>query len=183
MKQSQMDGHLKHKSHEIWVARAAGLSAFMIALSPTTGSGGQYDCSEVARVFLSGATGSDGFIPLHAPVTGIDDFDLWASLGVFGPDGLMLKLLHGLHFGGVAVMFANFFGYFSFFVFTRQNSTTSLSALQEGTRKKRRNFWYRSLGTAIFAVILTLGVKSAVISRFLSAADEMHYWRSGMPGI
>jgi hypothetical protein len=71
-----------------------------------------------------------------------------------------------MHFGAAGVMFL-VLGYFSAYVFTRDNSTAARLA---GNRKDRRNLWYRTLGRIIFAVVGVLAVKAALLEMILPLA-------------
>ena len=69
--------------------------------------------------------------------------------------------------------------YFSYFVFTRENSSASLAA---GNRKSRRNRAYRVLGVIIFASVLALGVKAAALEFVLDPATAENFgkWWDGL---
>lgn len=171
MDDQQVDGYLEHRSHDGWLARIAGLSAFMIAYSPTTGSGCAYNGHEVARVFLTNASGADDFLPNVPPVAGTIGFDFWATFPNIAPDSVLMTVLHSIHFAGAAAMFL-ILGYFSYFVFTRKNTSHSHDEDQAGTRKARRNAWYRGLGILIFTAVIALGMKSALPGLILSEAQQ-----------
>ncbi|WP_306115725.1 MULTISPECIES: hypothetical protein [unclassified Roseovarius] len=170
----EVDGYRKHTKLDIWLAKIAGVSAFLIAFSPTTGSGCLYDGTEVARVFITGATGSEVFNNDIRDVTGTITYDFWASFGRFGSPDAVPLLLRSLHFGAAAVMFL-ILAYFSYFVFTRSNSSASQ---MPGSRKERRNIWYRYLGIAILLAVLAIGVKSAALEWLLSPerAEAVETW-------
>lgn len=173
----EVDGYRKHTKLDIWLAKIAGVSAFLIAFSPTTGSGCLYDGSEVARVFITGATGSEMFNNDVRDVAGTITYDFWASFQRFGSPENVPALLRSLHFGAAAVMFL-ILAYFSYFVFTRSNSTASQ---MPGNRKGRRNMWYRWLGIAILLAVLAIGIKSAALEWLLSperAAVVETFWNS-----
>ncbi len=173
----EVDGYRKHTKLDIWLAKIAGVSAFLIAFSPTTGSGCLYDGSEVARVFITGATGSEMFNNTVRDVTGTITYDFWASFSRFGSPENVPVILRSLHFGAAAVMFL-ILAYFSYFVFTRSNSSASQ---MPGNRKGRRNMWYRGLGIAILLAVLAIGVKSAALEWLLSperAAAVEAFWNS-----
>ncbi len=159
------------------MARLAGVCAFLIAFSPTTGSGCHYDGTAVARVFITGAGASELFPPFPSPVTGTISYDFWASFGSLQEVPLVLR---SVHFVAAAIMFL-VLGYFSFFVFTLINSSTSLDAAHASARKRRRNRWYRVLGVAIFAAVLAIGVKPAVVEWLLSEPNGARFWSS--PGL
>ena len=172
-----VEGYRKHTKLDIWLAKIAGVSAFLIAFSPTTGSGCLYDGSEVARVFITGATGSEMFNNDVSDVAGKITYDFWASFKRFGSPENVPVILRSVHFGAAAVMFL-ILAYFSYFVFTRTNSSTSLKS---GNRKIRRNAWYRALGIAILLAVLAIGVKSAALQWFLSPERAMAleaWWNS-----
>ena len=170
----EVDGYRRHTKLDIWLAKIAGVSAFLIAFSPTTGSGCLYDGSEVARVFITGATGSEDFNNGGTGVTGVITYDFWASFSRFGSPENVPVILRSLHFGAAAAMFL-ILAYFSYYVFTRDNSSASQMT---GNRKDRRNFWYRWLGRAILLAVLAIGVKSAALSWFLSpeSATALETW-------
>lgn len=164
-----VDGYRKHTKLDIWLAKLAGVSAFLIAFSPTTGSGCLYDGSEVARVFITGATGSEVFNNDIRDVTGTITYDFWASFSRFGSPDNVPVILRSIHFAAAAAMFL-ILAYFSYFVFTRTNSSASL---KPGNRKFRRNVWYRCLGIAILLAVLAIGMKSAALEWFLSPERAM----------
>lgn len=174
----QIDGYLQHRWYDIWLVKLAGLSAFVIAFSPTTGSGCAYDGTQVARVFITDARGSEGFHPPGDTVSGTIGYDFWASFAAFGTPEAVPAALAALHFGAAAAMFA-ILGYFSFSVFVRGNSSTSRGPVQPGSRKARRNRWYRGLGIAIFFSIAALGVKFGATEWVLDAATAeafVNWW-------
>lgn len=174
---NDVEGYRKHTKLDIWLAKIAGVSAFLIAFSPTTGSGCLYDGAEVARVFITGATGSEMFNTDISNVAGTITYDFWASFKRFGTPENVPTLLRSIHFGAAAVMFL-ILAYFSYFVFTRTNSATSL---KPGNRKDRRNAWYRALGLAILLAIVAIGVKSTVLTWLLSPerATAVETWWNG----
>jgi len=148
---------------DVIVLKLAGLAAVIVAFVPTTGSGCRFEGADIARVYLTDALGSEGFHPPGGTVTGAPSLDFWASFPSFAGDvPIALKLLH---FGAAGVMFL-ILGYFSFYVFTRINST---AALARGNRKDRRNGWYRALGRVIFAVVGVLAIKAAALELILPA--------------
>lgn len=166
---NDVEGYRKHTKLDIWLAKIAGVSAFLIAFSPTTGSGCLYDGAEVARVFITDATGSEMFNTDINNVAGTITYDFWASFKRFGTPENVPTLLRSIHFGAAAVMFL-ILAYFSYFVFTRTNSAASL---KPGNRKDRRNAWYRALGLAILLAIVAIGVKSTVLTWLLSPEHAM----------
>lgn len=150
--------------YDVALLKLAGLAAVLVAFVPTTGSGCSFDGLDVVRPFLIGATGSDGFHPPGGSVTGTPAFDFWGSLAPFASGvPVALKMIH---FGAAGVMFL-ILGYFSVSVFTRVNSP---AALESGSRKDRRNAWYRALGMGIFAVVAVLAVKAAALHLILPDA-------------
>jgi len=159
-------GCLGYGKLDIVLLKLAGLAGVLVAFSPTTGSGCAYDGAEAARVFLTGAQGSEGFHPPGGTVTGTISYDFWASFPAFASPGNVPMLLKALHFGAAGVMFA-ILGYFSYFVFTRVNSP---AARAPGNRKDRRNLWYRALGRVIFAVVGVLAIKGALLELVLPTA-------------
>ena len=156
-----VDGYLRHYWYDIWLIKLAGVSAFLIAYSPTTGSGCDYNGAEVARTFLTSAS---GLAPPASGVSGALSYDMWATFPVFGTAENVPVLLQSLHFGGAAVMFT-ILGYFSYFVFTRINSFASVV---EGSRKGFRNLWYRALGVLIFACVAIMGGAALLTKLVLS---------------
>jgi hypothetical protein len=165
-----IDGYLRHYWYDIWLIKLAGLSAFLIAYSPTTGSGCTYDGAQVARSFLTSASGS---APPGSQVTGALSYDMWATFPVFGSADNVPLLLHSLHFGGAAVMFT-ILGYFSFFVFTRINSFASVI---EGSQKGFRNVWYRALGGLIFVCVGLMGGAAILTNLALSSEAAEAFWK------
>lgn len=170
----RVDGYRRHTTLDIWLAKIAGISAFLIAFSPTTGSGCLYDGAEVARVFITGASGSEDFNNGGTGVAGTITYNFWASFKRFGNPENVPLILRSIHFAAAAAMFL-ILAYFSYFVFTRDNSSTSQMA---GNRKIRRNFWYRWLGRAILLAVLAIGVKSAALAWLLSpeTATAVETW-------
>lgn len=165
-----IDGYLEHRWYDIWLIRLAGVSAFLIAFSPTTGSGCNYDGAEVARTFL---TGAKGHVPPVGDVTGAISYNMWATFPDLTQN--VPLILQSLHFGGAAIMFT-VLGYFSYFVFTRMNSSASRF---EGNRKDRRDKWYRCLGLAIFACVAIMGGAALLAKVILSpqaAAAFLGWW-------
>ncbi len=177
MGKDRQDGALAYYRYDPLLLRLAGVCAFLIAFVPTTGSGCVFDGGQVVRVFLTGASGSDGFHVPDAVVTGTISYDFWRSFAVFGPGTDGPGWLAGVHFGAAGIMFL-ILGYFSFFVFTRDNSSASFL---EGARKARRNVWYRVLGALIFLAVGALAVKSAVLAWVMSpeAAEAFGNWWDG----
>ncbi|SLN54741.1 hypothetical protein PEL8287_02937 [Roseovarius litorisediminis] len=173
----QVDGYRAHEWYDIWLIKLAGISAFLIAFSPTTGSGCTYNGAEVARAFLNHASGSQAFHPPGGTITGTISYDMWATFPVFGDAAHVPGILKALHFGGAAVMFS-VLGYFSYFVFTRVNSLASLAA---GSRKDRRNGWYKILGMAIFAAVGIMGGAAIIAKMVLSpeASEAFVTWWDG----
>lgn len=159
-------GCLGYGKIDIVLLKLAGLAGILVAFSPTTGSGCAYDGAEVARVFLTQAQGSEGFHPPGGTVRGTISYDFWASFPLFGAPENVPTLLKALHFGAAGVMFS-ILGYFSYFVFTRENSP---AARAPGNRKDRRNAWYRALGRVIFGVVAVLAIKGALLGLVLPAA-------------
>jgi len=171
-----VDGYLRHYWYDIWLIKLAGISALLIAYSPTTGSGCNYDGGEVARTFLTSAS---GLAPPASDVTGALSYDMWATFPVFGGSDNVPIILQSLHFGGAAVMFT-ILGYFSYFVFTRINSFASVI---EGSRKGFRNVWYRALGLMIFACVAIMGGAAILTKLILSPhaaqafLEVWNHWR------
>jgi len=157
------EGCLGWHWYDVALLKLAGVAAVIVAFVPTTGSGCAYT-GEVAAVFLTNASGSEGFHPPGGTVDGTITYDFWASFATIGPD--VPTALQMMHFGAAGVMFL-VLGYFSTFVFTRENTTTARLA---GSRKDRRNRWYRMLGRIIFAVVGVLAVKAALLEMILPLA-------------
>ncbi len=172
--EDRKDGVLAYYRYDPLLLRLAGICAFLIAFVPTTGSGCVFDGDEVVRVFLTGASGSENFHVPGAIVTGTVSYDVWRSFAAFGPGTDGPGLLAAVHFGAAGIMFS-ILGYFSLFVFTRDNSTASLMT---GSRKPRRNAWYRVLGVLIFLAVGALAVKSAALAFVMSpeAAEAFGKW-------
>lgn len=160
------DGVLAHRPADLWLVRAAGFCALLIAFLPTTGSGCAYGAGQGARVFLGAAQGSEGFLPPDAAITGRLTHDFWASFASFGAPEAVPSALASLHFAAAAVMFA-ILGYFSLAVFTRHNSAAARSAAEPGSRKALRNRWYRGLGIAIYAAAGAVAAKFALTAWIL----------------
>ncbi|MFU8776615.1 MAG: hypothetical protein ACNA7M_02950 [Roseovarius sp.] len=154
------EGCLGWHWYDVALLKLAGVAAVIVAFVPTTGSGCAY-AGQVARVFLTNARGPEGFHPPGGTVTGQISHDFWASFAAIGPD--VPTALHMMHFGAAGVMFL-VLGYFSTFVFTRENTT---AARLTGNRKNRRNLWYRTLGRIIFGVVGVLAVKAALLEVIL----------------
>ncbi|WP_375553968.1 hypothetical protein [Roseovarius mucosus] len=154
------EGCLGWHWYDVVLLKLAGVAAVIVAFVPTTGSGCTYS-GEVARVFLTNASGSEGFHPPGGTVAGTISYDFWASFAALGAD--VPTVLKMMHFGAAGVMFL-VLGYFSAYVFTRENSTAARLA---GNRKDRRNLWYRMLGRIIFAVVGVLAIKAALLEMIL----------------
>lgn len=154
------EGCLGWHWYDVVLLKLAGAAAVIVAFVPTTGSGCTHS-GEVARVFLANASGSEGFHPPGGTVEGTISYDFWASFAALGAD--VPTVLKMMHFGAAGVMFL-VLGYFSAYVFTRENSTAARLA---GNRKDRRNLWYRTLGRIIFAVVGVLAIKAALLEMIL----------------
>lgn len=157
------EGCLGWHWYDVALLKLAGVAAVIVAFVPTTGSGCAYT-GQVARVFLTDTSGSEGFHPPGGTVEGTISYDFWASFAPIGPD--VPTALQMMHFGAAGVMFL-VLGYFSTYVFTRDNTTAARLA---GNRKDRRNQWYRTLGRIIFAVVGVLAVKAALLEMILPLA-------------
>ncbi|WP_146587699.1 hypothetical protein [Puniceibacterium confluentis] len=145
---SQVDEFRRFTQRDLWLAKIAGVMAFVIALVPTDGSGCFLSEDAMRGYFVIPAD-----FGLFGPGTQTLDqvivaFDLSAISGV-----PWTSTLHGLAAG---VMFA-ILGYFSLFVFTRVQSHKSMrTATSTGQRKKIRNVIYVVSGVVIYATILAL---------------------------
>jgi hypothetical protein len=147
-----VDGYLGHRWWDIWAARFAGLCAFGVALSPTSGTGCEAFNGSAARVFLLDAQGGEGKLP----ISGQPSFDFWATFGV---DGWLLTSTHYISALGMFLVLA----YFSLIVFPRPQSATALASDGQITpRKYNRNLLYRTCGVLICVAIAGLIYKFLV---------------------
>jgi len=171
-----VDGYLGHSKWDIWAARFAGLCAFGVALSPTTGSGCEDYAGMSVRLFLSGASGIGGLdldSARQALVSGdanqlaalaetIRDtnvgFDFWGTFGV--TEGLPTYIHYGAALGMFLVL-----AYYALVVFPRPQSASALDDGAVKATKWRRDLAYRLCGVAI---LISIG---ALVYKFLSLPD------------
>ncbi len=175
------DGYLQHRKCDLWLAKLAGFCALAVALIPTTESGCVYQSAHVARVFLVDPAGAEAF---HAPashVTGVISHDFWASFAGFGTADRVPAVLQAAHVTLAGVMLT-ILAYFSFFVFTRANSSTSSGPVSPGSRKALRNRLYRVLGLAIAFAVVAITAKTALMLWALNAdqAATVDLWWDGL---
>ena len=102
------EGCLGWHWYDVVLLKLAGAAAVIVAFVPTTGSGCTYS-GEVARVFLTNASGSEGFHPPGGTVEGTISYVFWASFAALGAD--VPTVLKMMHLGAAGVMFL-VLGYF-----------------------------------------------------------------------
>ncbi len=174
------EGCLQHRRYDLWLAKLAGLCALGVALVPTAESGCAYRSADVARVFLTGPRGAEAAALPGSRVTGTVSHDFWASFHSLGGAEAVPAALRMLHVSMAGTMLG-ILAYFSFFVFTRGNSSTSAGPVRAGSRKARRNRCYRLLGLAIALSVTAIAAKTGCAHWLLSTtqAQALDLWWDG----
>ncbi|MFD3191961.1 hypothetical protein ACFMPD_17095 [Sedimentitalea sp. HM32M-2] len=179
-KPQDTEGYLQHRWYDLWLAKLAGVCALGVALVPTTDSGCAYRPADVARVFLTNPRLSDSATRAGTGVTGTVSHDFWASFSTFSSAEAVPLALQILHASLAGIMLA-ILAYFSFFVFTRGNCSTSCGPIRPGSRKALRNRCYRVLGLLIALSVAAIAAKIGCAQWLLSTSQTQRldvWWDS-----
>ncbi len=173
----KVDGYLEHRWYDLWFAKLAGVCALGVAFVPATGAGCLYDGTEVSRVFMKLAVNSDRLEIPNDQTAGTILHDFWAGFSFLEAAETVPLYLQIFHVSLAGVMLA-ILAYFSFFVFTRDNSVSSGTGANRGRRKVLRNRCYRVLGAAIGLSVAAIAVKTVSTQWLLSVSlsQQMEQW-------
>jgi hypothetical protein len=151
---------------DVVLARLAGITALGVAFFPTKGSGILFE-GEAARTLISNAMEQSYYNQKGGSVDGTVSFELFALFGITN------DIIAKAHYISAELLFLILF-YFSFFVFTRNQSEVSVLADGGQTPQKvLRNHCYRVCGLVILASVAALGLK---LGLFKLGSNGLNIW-------